>query len=119
MGSKAPAGLLAESMAVGLVPPHTVPTQCPPFPWQSQTAFHPPLWHSGSVALPPSQLDILCSAWLEGLPGVFHNPWALRGISVLHAGDSVPVMGGALSHRKGVEGDSKLSSTPEILWLVD
>lgn len=119
MGPKAPAGLLTESMAVGLVPPP------PPFPHSVPHSLGNPKQHStrhcGTLALwlCPPQVDILCSAWLEGLPGVFYNSWAFRSISVLHAGTSVPVMGGALSHRQGVEVDSKPSSTPEILWFVD
>ena len=84
-------------------PPFSPFPRCCHFPWQPQTAFYPLLQHS-SCDFACQHVDFLCSARLEGLPGVFHDPWALRGTSVLHAGVPTPGMGGALSPREGAEG---------------
>lgn len=71
----------------------TVPTMLP-FPlWQPQTAFYPLLQHS-SCDLPAQHVDFLCSARLEGLPGVFHDLLGFEGYLVLHAGVPTPGMEG-------------------------
>lgn len=98
-------GPLAESMAIGLVPSTllTVPTMLP-FPLATPNSILPTTTALQLCDFARQHVDFLCSARLEGLPGVFHDPWALRGTSVLYADGPTPGMGGALSPREGAEG---------------
>lgn len=67
--------VLAESMAVGLVPSalFTGPTMLP-FPLTNPKQHLPTATAVQLCDFARQHVDFLCSARLEGLPGIFHDP---------------------------------------------